>query len=165
MRLPDGRILGYAEYGPETGYPLIYLHGYSQCRYEGSVIENVLHRHGIRMVAPDRPGFGLSTNQPNRRIADWPDDVQALAGHLGLSRFALMGGSGGGPYILACAHALPHEMMSAVGILAGGGNWKAGAHHMPFVYRASAFAAEYWPAGLRSSLGILVWIIRSGLTS
>ncbi|KAJ5293980.1 hypothetical protein N7508_008801 [Penicillium antarcticum] len=165
MQLPDGRTLGYAEYGPETGYPLMYLHGYPQCRYEGSVMENTLHRHGIRMIAPDRPGFGLSTDKSNRRIMDWPADVQALAGHLGLPCFALMGGSGGGPYTLACAHALPHEMMSAVGILAGGGDWQAGADHMPWIYRISALAADYWPAGLQGSLGILVWMFRSGLNS
>lgn len=165
MRLPDGRTLGYAEYGPETGYPLMFLHGYPQCRYEGSIIEDILHQRGIRMIAPERPGFGLSTEQPNRRIMDWPADVQALARHLSLSRFALMGGSGGGPYTLACAHTFPHEMMSAVGILAGGGNWKAGAHHMPWIYRISALAANYWPAGLRGSLSIVVWMLRNGLTS
>lgn len=165
MRLPDGRILGYAEYGPETGHPLVYLHGYPQSRYEGSVIESVLYRRGIRMIAPDRPGFGLSTDQPSRRIMDWPADVQALAGHLGVSRFALMGGSGGGPYTLACAQALPHGMMSAVGIFAGGGDWNAGAHHMPWIYRLSAVTAEHWPTGLRSVLSSLVWMCRTVLTS
>ncbi|OQE37547.1 hypothetical protein PENNAL_c0794G03227, partial [Penicillium nalgiovense] len=73
----------------------------------------------IRVIAPERPGFGLSTVQPNRRIMDWPADVQALAHYLSLSRFAVMGGSGGGPYALACARMLPQDMMSAVGIFAG----------------------------------------------
>ena len=34
---------------------------------------------GIRLVAPDRPGMGLSTFQPGRTLLDWPEDVTALA--------------------------------------------------------------------------------------
>ncbi|KXG48949.1 uncharacterized protein PGRI_028190 [Penicillium griseofulvum] len=165
MRLKDGRTLGYAEYGSETGFPLMFMHGYPQCRLEASAIEHIFHQRGIRVIAPERPGFGLSTVQPDRRIMDWPADVQALAHHLGLSRFAIMGGSGGGPYALACARGLPQDMMSAVGIFAGAGNWSAGAHHMPWIYRASMLAAEYWPAGLRGSLNFVVWMLRKGLNT
>jgi pimeloyl-ACP methyl ester carboxylesterase len=46
--------------------------------------------------------------------------VRALANHMGLDRFAILGVSGGGPYAVACAHALPREMLSAVGVIAGG---------------------------------------------
>ncbi|CAI7641297.1 unnamed protein product [Penicillium crustosum] len=165
MRLSDGRTLGYAEYGCKTGHPLMFMHGYPQCRLEASAIDHVFRQRGIRVIAPERPGFGLSTVQPNRRIMDWPADVQALADHLGLSRFAIMGGSGGGPYALACAQVLPQDMMSAVGVLAGAGNWRAGAHHMPWIYRASMLAAEHWPAGLRGFLTFVVWMLRNGLNT
>ncbi|KAJ5827016.1 hypothetical protein N7447_003779 [Penicillium robsamsonii] len=101
MRLPDGRTLGYAKYGRETGYPLMFIHGYPQCRFEASALDHIFRQRGIRVIAPERPGFGLSTVQPNRRIMDWPADVQELAHHLSLSRFAIMGSSGGGPYALA----------------------------------------------------------------
>ncbi|CAI7583331.1 unnamed protein product [Penicillium viridicatum] len=74
-----------------------------------------------------------------------------------------MGGSGGGPYALACAQVLPQDMMSAVGVLAGAGNWRAGAHHMPWIYRASMLVAEHWPAGLRDLLTFVVWMLRNGL--
>lgn len=57
---------------------------------------------------------------------DWPADVRNFASHIGLSRFAVLGGSGGGPYALACAHSLPPEMLSAVGVMAGAGPWEAG---------------------------------------
>ncbi|KAJ5481684.1 hypothetical protein N7475_000496 [Penicillium sp. IBT 31633x] len=87
-----------------------------------SAIESLFHPLGIRVIAPERPGFGLSTVQPNRRIMGWPADIQALARHLSLSRFAILGGSGGGPYALACAQGLPQDMMSAVGVIAGAGN-------------------------------------------
>ncbi|KAJ9483734.1 hypothetical protein VN97_g9659 [Penicillium thymicola] len=129
------------------------------------MIDRIFRQRGIRVIAPERPGLGLSTVQPNRRIMDWPTDVQALAHHLRLSRFANMGGSGGGPYALACAQVLPQDMMSTVGVLAGAGTWRAGAHHMPWIYRALMLAAEHWPAGLRGLLTFVVWMLRTGLNT
>ena len=34
---------------------------------------------GIRLIAVDRPGIGLSDHQPDRTILDWPEDVAHLA--------------------------------------------------------------------------------------
>ena len=65
MRLSDGRTLGYAEYGCETGHPLMFMHGYPQCRLEPSTIDHIFRQRGIRVIAPERPGFGLSTVQPD----------------------------------------------------------------------------------------------------
>jgi pimeloyl-ACP methyl ester carboxylesterase len=138
----------------------MWFHGYPSSRLEGQGVDKIAHQLGVRVIAPDHPGFGLSDVQPRRRILDWPADVQALASHLGLSRFAVLGGSGGAPYALACAHALPADMLSGVGIMAGAGPWQAGAHHMPLLYRVTAQAANYWPAALRRSLDCLVWILR-----
>ncbi|KAJ5095489.1 hypothetical protein NUU61_004845 [Penicillium alfredii] len=99
FRLPDGRALGYADYGSPTGYPVIYCHGYPSSRLEGFMFDlhGTLHRNQIRLIAPDRPGFGLSTVKPDRRIMDWPADVKVLAQHLGLSHFAVLGCSGAVP--------------------------------------------------------------------
>jgi pimeloyl-ACP methyl ester carboxylesterase len=58
---------------------------------------------GVRLISPDRPGIGRSTFQPGRRLVDWPADVDQLANHLGLDRFAVMGWSAGGPYAAVCA--------------------------------------------------------------
>ncbi|HEU4701156.1 MAG TPA: hypothetical protein VFS37_01645, partial [Conexibacter sp.] len=38
---------------------------------------------GVRLAAPDRPGFGDSTLAPARGIADWPADHAALLDALG----------------------------------------------------------------------------------
>lgn len=83
-------------------------------------------RSDLRVIAPDRPGFGLSTFDARRRITDWPADVKALAAHLGITRFAILGGSGGAPYALACARALPADMVSAVGLYAAAAPWSVG---------------------------------------
>jgi pimeloyl-ACP methyl ester carboxylesterase len=51
----------------------------------------------------DRPGYGGSTPQPDRTVADAAADVAALADQLQVGRFAVWGASGGGPHALACA--------------------------------------------------------------
>lgn len=58
---------------------------------------------GARIITVDRPGFGLSTHAPKRRLLDWPDDVAALADALGIGRFAVVGVSAGAAYAAACA--------------------------------------------------------------
>jgi pimeloyl-ACP methyl ester carboxylesterase len=167
--LPDGRHLGFAEYGSPTGYPLIFLHGFPSSRLEASGIEQLTRRRDLRIISPDRPGFGLSTPQLNRRIMDWPADVEALTHHLGISRFALLGGSGGGPYALACAHTLPHEMLSAVGIIAGAPPWQAGTQDLPMIARVTDLFAKYWPTGMRlvtdGLIGMLKWFVATGTGS
>jgi pimeloyl-ACP methyl ester carboxylesterase len=55
---------------------------------------------------------GLSTYQHRRKISDWPKDSAALADHLGIARFAVLGVSGGGPYAAACAYALPERVIA-----------------------------------------------------
>ncbi|KAK2882581.1 hypothetical protein FQN49_000193 [Arthroderma sp. PD_2] len=166
VSLRDGRMLGYTEYGNPTGYPLLYFHGWPSSRLEGYAADSVARRHGLRIIAPDRPGFGISTFQPNRRITDWPNDIQDLTRHLKLSRFAILGGSGGGPYAVACAHALPHESLSAVGVLAGAGPWVAGTQDVPMVSRMMGVAANSCPGiftGISNMLvGSLRWVSTTG---
>lgn len=112
----------------------------------------------------DRPS-GSPTFQPNRRITDWPADIQAFVSHVRVSRFAVLGGSGGGPYALACAHALPKEMLSAMGVMAGVGLWEAGMKHIPWSLWGTYFAATYFPSGLRVVTDALVGLMRGVLTT
>jgi pimeloyl-ACP methyl ester carboxylesterase len=118
FHLPDGRRLGFAEYGASGGRPLLFFHGTPGARLLARVAHGVALSHDVRLIAPERPGFGRSEFQAGRRIADWPDDVAALADALGLDRFAVAGVSGGGPYALACALRLP-ERIPIVGIVSG----------------------------------------------
>jgi pimeloyl-ACP methyl ester carboxylesterase len=80
----------------------------------------LLESLNLRLIAPDRPGMGLSSFQPRRRFTDWPKDVISLADHLGFDRFAIVGYSGGGPYAAACACSIPERIMKA-GIVSGVG--------------------------------------------
>lgn len=121
--LPDGRTVGYAEYGDPTGRPILYCHGSPGSRLELSLVEDVdrrLAEVGARVIAPDRPGIGLSDPLPGRRFPDWPGDAFALLDHLGVGRVAAWSYSAGSPYALVCAAARP-DRVSAVGVVAGVG--------------------------------------------
>jgi pimeloyl-ACP methyl ester carboxylesterase len=114
--LPDGRVLGYAEYGDSTGVPVLHFHGTPSSRVEAARGDTVALSQGVRLIGIDRPGMGLSDYQRGRRILDWPDDVGALADALAIVRFAVLGVSGGGPYAAACAFKIP-ERLTACGIV------------------------------------------------
>jgi len=110
LRLSDGRHLGYAEYGDLEGRPLLFFHGIPGSRLQLKGFDAPARDAGVRMVAPERPGQGLSDFQPKRTILDWAHDVEALADRLHLDHFAVMGISGGGPYAAATAYQLPQRV-------------------------------------------------------
>ncbi|WP_123536799.1 alpha/beta fold hydrolase [Halosimplex salinum] len=110
IELPDGRTLSYAEYGDPDGTPVFPFHGVIGSRLMWSLCDDEATERGIRVVAPDRPGFGASDFEGGRTLLDWPDDVCALADHLDIDRFGVAGFSGGGPHAMACAHAVPDRI-------------------------------------------------------
>lgn len=116
--LSDGRQLGYAEYGPPAGDPLLLFHGTPGSRYTGVPEQSLLEEYGFRFIVLERPGFGKSTYVPDREFLDWPADVREATSALGIEEFSLLGGSGGGPYVLVCAARIP-ERLDTVGIVSG----------------------------------------------
>lgn len=113
LRLPDGRRFGYTEFGDQWGIPLFAFHGTPGSRLMFRLVHEPARLLCLRIIAPDRPGFGLSDYQENRTLADWTSDVRALADKLGLDRFGVAGISGGGPYVAACAALLPERVAAA----------------------------------------------------
>ena len=120
ITLPDGRLLGYREYGAPGGVPVLFFHGIPGSRLSPAPVDEQARRRGVRIIGIDRPGMGLSTYQPDRRFLDWPADIAALTAALGVDRFALVGISGGAAYVAACALRLPRRIISA-GIVSGMG--------------------------------------------
>src|SRR5919202_4018235 len=117
IRLRDGRMLGYAEQGDPDGAPVLVFHGLPGSRFSRHPDGRIAERLRVRLFTFDRPGIGLSSPQPRRRILDWPRDVAEFADARGLDRFAVVGWSGGAPYALATAHELP-ERVTRVGLVA-----------------------------------------------
>ncbi len=72
---------------------------------------------GIRLVAPDRPAAGRSTPAPKRTIADWPADHAALLDALGAQRAGILAQSGGTPYAIAAAAALPERTIALASLV------------------------------------------------
>jgi len=120
MDLPDGRELSWVELGDAKGDPVVALHGTPGSRRQMAIDEKPALAAGVRLICPDRPGYGLSTYHPGRSLAEWAVDTRALAGHLGISHFSVVGVSGGGPHAAACAALLP-EQIRAVGLVSGVG--------------------------------------------
>ncbi len=118
--LPDGRRLGYAEYGDPAGIPFLFFPGTPHSRLCGPNDPSWIAKQGIRFLTVERPGFGISDYQPRRALLDWPADVALLADALGVSTFFLAGTSGGGPYVAACARTMP-DRLRACAIVAGFG--------------------------------------------
>jgi pimeloyl-ACP methyl ester carboxylesterase len=117
LMLSDGRALAYLEWGDPAGYPAFYFHGTPSCRLEGAFADGAARRQGFRLIAVDRPGFGRSTFQPERRFGDWPADVCALADSLGLAEFGVVGHSGAGPHLFACGALIPRSRLKFIGAL------------------------------------------------
>jgi pimeloyl-ACP methyl ester carboxylesterase len=118
LTLRDGRRLAYADYGDPQGRPVVFLHGWGDSRLTRHPDDQLTAAAGVRLLTVDRPGVGASDYQPRRTLLRWPDDLRQLADQLGLDRFALLGHSGGGPFALASAWALP-ERLTAVGVACG----------------------------------------------
>ncbi|WP_223756299.1 alpha/beta fold hydrolase [Myxococcus sp. RHSTA-1-4] len=114
-RLPDGRMLGWAQWGPEDGTPVLFFSGAAMGRSLGFGAD-VLARLGVRLISVDRPGLGASSPAPARTLNDWVADIRHLASALALPGFGVVGFSMGAPFALACAAAgLPR----AVAVVSG----------------------------------------------
>lgn len=119
IRIDGHRQLGYAEYGPTTGRPLIWFHGTPGARRQISPqARTAADRRNVRIISVERPGVGDSTPHVYQAVSEWANDIRALAEALELDRFGLAALSGGGPYALACAHEMPDRVV-AVAVLGG----------------------------------------------
>jgi pimeloyl-ACP methyl ester carboxylesterase len=119
LLLPDGRKLGYAEYGIADGEVVLFFHGAPGSRRSiFTYMAKAAAQYGIRLIVPERPGYGLSDPMKERSVHDWITDVLMLINALGISRFKVIGFSMGSLYALACAHAMPTQV-NRVAIVGG----------------------------------------------
>jgi pimeloyl-ACP methyl ester carboxylesterase len=124
IQLSDGRTLAAAEVGDPDGMPVLLSHGFPGSRLGVQFGAAEAQRHGIRLIAFDRPGWGASDPCRGRRLKDWPRDIAEAADRLGCPRFNLVGLSGGAPFALACAAALA-QRVGVVALVCGLGPLEA----------------------------------------
>jgi pimeloyl-ACP methyl ester carboxylesterase len=111
---PDGREVAFAVWGDPSGFPVLSLHGTPGCRLQRWPDEALYASLGVCLVTHDRPGYGRSSRRRGRSIVDEVDDVGVIADALDYDRFGVMGGSGGGPHVLACAARLSDRVVRAI---------------------------------------------------
>ena len=119
----DGRTLRVAEAGDSAGHAVFCLHGTPGSRLFWHEVVEDAEKRGIRVIAYDRPGYGGSDPAPGRSVADAAGDIASIADGLGIDRYAVYGGSGGGPHALA--NAVRPERVVAVAALASVAPWGA----------------------------------------
>jgi pimeloyl-ACP methyl ester carboxylesterase len=114
--LADGRSLQASVSGPDQATPLVFHHGTPSDRTQSRPFAEAAAVRGLRLVSYSRPGYGGSSRQPGRTIADCAADTLAIVEQLGAGRFYTAGWSGGGPHALACAALLPDRVLSCATI-------------------------------------------------
>jgi pimeloyl-ACP methyl ester carboxylesterase len=108
----DGRTIGYAIHGQADGQPVLWCHGGPGNRLGITALGAEAERY--LNICLDRPGYGLSSPQPGRTIADFAPDALAVLDAIGVERFIAVGGSTGGVYALALAAIAAQRVQAAV---------------------------------------------------
>lgn len=116
----SGRKLEVREYGDPQGHAAFFFHGLIGSHHQASYIADEAKRCGLRIIAPNRPGVGMSEfvrrTSPLESVADVEDVAQAL----GLDDFSVIGISGGTPHALAVLHRL-HARVRTATLISGMG--------------------------------------------
>jgi pimeloyl-ACP methyl ester carboxylesterase len=149
LETADGRTLAYEDVGDPDGVPLFMLHGTPGSRLSGRHPDlSRVKAAGLRIISYDRPGYGRSSRHHGRRVVDCVADVAAIADLLGLGRFAVTGGSGGGPHALAVGARLPDRVSQVACDVSGapydapGLDWLEGMDEVNIREFGWAFAGE-----------------------
>lgn len=116
--LADGRRMRWLDLGDPAGVPALYLHGTPSSAREAGWLEKVARGAGVRLIAPDRPGYLDSQASAAARVDEVAKDLVELVDALGVNRFAAAGFSGGGGFALAVAAAVPDRVTT---VIVGGG--------------------------------------------
>lgn len=110
------------------------LHGTPGSRLKFASLDAAAGRHGLRLICPDRWGYGGTDAPAVPVLDDYGDDLVQLADALGLVGFSLLGVSGGGPFAAAAAHRCAARVRSLalvgpVGVFEPGTSSRVGPFH------------------------------------
>ncbi len=115
----DNRQIGFAEFGDPQGRAIFWLHGTPGARRQIPMEARVYaEKANIRLIGIDRPGIGSSTTHQYDTVFAFSEDLRTIADTLGIDKMVVIGLSGGGPYTLGCAAAMPDRVVAA-GVIGG----------------------------------------------
>ncbi len=118
FELTNGRNLGFAEYGDENGFPILFFHGTPNSRLSRHPDISILENLNIRLITLERPGYGLSDAVEERTVLEWSEDVKEFIEYNGIDKFSILSVSGGAPYALSCTYKLDN-VVEKCGIVSG----------------------------------------------
>src|SRR4051794_32799140 len=113
ISMRDGRKLEVREYGDPSGRPALFFHGLIGSHHQASYIDAQARNHGLRIIAPNRPGVGRSDFVARGSALDAVPDAEDLTAALGVGEFSVIGISGGTPYALATLYRLEDRVRTA----------------------------------------------------
>ena len=113
-----GGSIAVSEYGAASGAPVFFCHGWPSSRTMAELTDTAARELNLRIISPDRPGIRNSSLQPERKLLDWPPLLAELADRMEIGEFRILGISGGAPYALAAAWAMP-ERVRAIAVVSG----------------------------------------------
>jgi pimeloyl-ACP methyl ester carboxylesterase len=157
LGLPDGRSLDVDVSGPDGATPLVVHHGTPGERSQYPPFADAAAAQGLRYVSYSRPGYGGSSRQPHRAVADCAADTAAVLAHLDADRCYTAGTSGGGPHALACA-ALLDDQVLACATVAGVGPF--GAQDLDFLKGMGRENQEEFGAALAGPAALQAYLER-----
>jgi pimeloyl-ACP methyl ester carboxylesterase len=146
--LSDGRTLAYAVGGVEDGAPVVAHHGTPGSRLFGALLSEAAAAAGVRLLVPDRPGYGRSSSPPpDWTWADWRADLEDLLTAESIDRATALGFSGGGPFALAAGRS---DRIDRVGLVSAAippvGNGLTALAKVPFALRLAFRLADWFAA-------------------
>lgn len=156
IHLPDGRTFSYRELGDPGGTPVLALHGTPGSSRQLQGLGGPAQTHGMRLILPDRAGYGGSTHDTTRTLSSDAGDNTALLEHLGIDRVAVAGLSGGGPHALALAACRP-DRVTAVATIGGVAPMSPRDPSLP-PDRLFTRIAGWSEAGARAIFGATTWL-------
>ncbi|MEV0894055.1 alpha/beta hydrolase [Promicromonospora sp. NPDC050262] len=110
FRLPDGRDLEYEVRGPGSGPVVLFHHGMPGSAVPMDTVLGSMTQSGYQVVTYSRAGYGTSSPNAGRTVADTAADCALLLAHLGVAHHRVVGWSAGGPHALASAAVAPEHV-------------------------------------------------------
>jgi len=162
LKLNDARQLAWSEYGDPEGHPVILCHSIMTARINPFTEPQILEKHRIRLIIPDRPSYGRSDPDPTRTLNSWPADLEQLLDHLQITRCSIIGFEVSALYALAAAHTLPKRIDTVMLANANAPMQGKVLNDFPSLMRFSCRLARYAPALMEQIIRLTARGILSG---
>lgn len=105
--------------GARDGIPIVFFHGFPGSHKQGALLVPVAERMGLRVLAPDRPGYGYSKPMSSSEgLRGFILSLERALDRLEITKFYLLGVSGGNPAAV-CSAAHFGDRVLGLGSLCG----------------------------------------------